>query len=149
MNGCCRTATQSWTQVDEKRKESKEILRIAVEKRLGINPALSCVDGLDGKWGSPFSPGLANMQELAKTQAIRRQPAAYEVNLRQKVMSGEPGRLILIYLTVCEYYDTSKLTVVLQNVGVWIGMLLFSVSFYYGLAHLLMWAGVAVRFLSK
>ena len=57
--------------------------------------------------------------------------------------------MMLVYLVVCEYYDTSKLTVVLQNVGVWIGMLLFSVSFYYGLARLVMWASVAVRFLSK
>jgi hypothetical protein len=89
------------------------------------------------------------MQELAKTQEIRRQPAAYEVSLRQEAMSGEPGHLILIYLTGCEYNDTSRLTMVLQNVGVWIGMLLFSVSFYYGLARLLMWAGLAVRFLSK
>jgi hypothetical protein len=30
--------------------------------------------------------------------------------------------------------------VVLQNLGVWTGMLLFSVSFYYGLARLVMWA---------
>ena len=80
------------------------------------------------------------MQELARTQEIRQQPAAYEVNLRQRTMSGEPGHLILAYLTVCEYYDTSKLTVVLQNVGVWTGMLLFSASFYYGLARLVIWA---------
>jgi hypothetical protein len=80
------------------------------------------------------------MQELAGTQEIRQQPAAYEVNLRQESMSREPGHLILAYLTVREYSDTPKLTVVLQNVGVWTGMLLFSASFYYGLARLVVWA---------
>jgi hypothetical protein len=80
------------------------------------------------------------MQELARTQEIRQPPAAYVVNLRQEAMSGEPGHLILAFLTVCEYSDTPKLTVVLQNVGVWTGMLLFSASFYYGLARLVIWA---------
>jgi len=55
-------------------------------------------------------------------------------------MSGGSGRLILVYLTVREYSDTQKLTVVLQNVGVWTGMLLFSASFYYGLARLVICA---------
>ena len=76
------------------------------------------------------------MQELARTQGIWQQPAAYEVNLRQEALSGEPSLLI----TVREYSDTPKSTVVLQNLGVWTGMLLFSVSFYYGLARLVMWA---------
>lgn len=49
-------------------------------------------------------------------------------------------RIILVFLPVCENYDIPKLTVVLQNVGVWTGMLLFSVSFYYGLARPVMWA---------
>ena len=80
------------------------------------------------------------MQELASTQGIWQEPAAYEVNLRQEPMSGEPGLLILACLTVREYSDTPKSTVVLQNLGVWTGMLLFSVSFYYGLARLVMWA---------
>jgi hypothetical protein len=80
------------------------------------------------------------MQELARTQGIWQQPAAYEVNLRQEAMSGEPGLLIMACLTVREYSDTPKSTVVLRNLGVWTGMLLFSVSFYYGLARLVMWA---------
>jgi hypothetical protein len=80
------------------------------------------------------------MQGLARTQEIWQQPAAYEVNLRQEAMSGEPGLLILACLTVREHSDTPKSTVVLQNLGVWTGMLLFSVSFYYGLARLVMWA---------
>jgi hypothetical protein len=79
------------------------------------------------------------MQGLASTQEIRQQPAASEVNLRQEAMSGEPGHLILAYLIVREYSDTPKLTVVLQHVGV-TGMLLFSASFYYGLARLVIWA---------
>ena len=79
------------------------------------------------------------MQELARTQGIWQQPAAYEV-LQQEAMSGEPGLLILAYLTVREYSDAPKSTVVLQNLGVWTGLLLFSVSFYYGLARLVMWA---------
>ncbi len=84
------------------------------------------------------------MQELTRTQEVWQQPAAYEVNLRQEAMSGEPGHLILAHLTVREYSDTPKSTVVLQNVGVWTGMLLFSLCFYYGLARLTtrlaMWA---------
>jgi len=84
------------------------------------------------------------MQELARTQEVWQQPAAYEVNLRQEAMSGEPDHLILAHLTVREYSDTPKSTVVLQHVGVWIGMLLFSLCFYYGLARLttrlVMWA---------
>jgi len=80
------------------------------------------------------------MQGLARTQEIRQQPAASEVNLRQEAMSGEPGHLILAYLIVREHSDTPKLRVVLQHVGVWTGMLLFSASFYYGLARLVIWA---------
>jgi hypothetical protein len=80
------------------------------------------------------------MLELARTHEIRRQPAAYEVNLRPEAMSGEPGRLILAYLTVREYSDTPKLSVVLQKVGVWAGVVLFGASFYYGLARLVTWA---------
>ena len=80
------------------------------------------------------------MQELTRTQEVWQQPAAYEVNLRQEAMSGEPGHLILAHLTVREYSDTPKSTVVLQNLGVWTGMLLFSASFYYGLARLVIWA---------
>ena len=80
------------------------------------------------------------MQELARTQEIRHQPAEYEVNLRQEAMSGKPGHLVLAHLTVCEYSDTPKLTVALQRIGVWTGMLLFSASFYYGLARLVIWA---------
>jgi hypothetical protein len=79
------------------------------------------------------------MQELVTTQELR-QPAAYEANLRPEVMCREPDHLILVYLTVCERNDTPKLTVVLQNIGFRTGMLLFSMSFYYGLARLVMWA---------
>jgi hypothetical protein len=80
------------------------------------------------------------MQELARTQEIWQQPAAHEVNLRQEAMSGEPDHLTLAYFIVCEYDETPKLRVVLQNVGVWIGTLLFSASFYYGLGRLVIWA---------
>jgi hypothetical protein len=80
------------------------------------------------------------MQELARAQEGWQQPAAYEVNLRQEAMSGEPRLLILACLTVREYSDTPRSTVALQNVGVWTGMLLFSASFYYGLARLVIWA---------
>ena len=73
-------------------------------------------------------------------QEFRQQMAAYEVNLRSEVMCREPDHLKLAYLTVCERYDTPRLTVVLQNIGFWTGMLLFSLSFYYGLARLVMWA---------
>jgi hypothetical protein len=81
---------------------------------------------------------FANMQELVRTREIRQQPA-HEVNLPQEVMSGGPVHLILAYLIVREY-ETPKLSVVLQNIGVWTGMLLFSMSFYYGLVRLVMWA---------
>jgi uncharacterized protein Usg len=80
------------------------------------------------------------MQELVMAQELRQQMAAYEVNLRPEVMCREPDHLKLAYLTVCERYDTPRLTVVLQNIGFWTGMLLFSMSFYYGLARLVMWA---------
>ena len=79
------------------------------------------------------------MQELVGTQEIRQQPALYVVNLRQKVLRGEPVHLIPVYLKVCEYYDTPKLALVLPRVGLLTGMLLFSMSFYYGLARLVMW----------
>jgi hypothetical protein len=89
---------------------------------------------------------------------VRRHPAAREVNLRQELVSGESGHLMPASHHVCEYYDTSKLTVVLvpaqdaryydtpklmivlPNIGTWTGMLLFSLGFYYGLARLVMWA---------
>jgi hypothetical protein len=80
------------------------------------------------------------MQELVMAQELRQQLAAYEVNLRPEVMRREPDHLKLAYLTVCERNDTPRLTVVLQNIGFWTGMLLFSMSFYYGLARLVMWA---------
>jgi hypothetical protein len=80
------------------------------------------------------------MQELVTAQELRQQPAAWEVNLRPEVMCREPDHLILAYLTVCARYNTPKLTVVLRKIGFWAGMLLFSMSFYYGLARLAMWA---------
>ena len=83
---------------------------------------------------------MVNMQELITAQELRQLPAAWEVNLRPEVMCREPDHLKLAYLTACERYHTSRLTVVLQNIGFWTGMLLFSLSFYYGLARLVMWA---------
>jgi hypothetical protein len=80
------------------------------------------------------------MQELVTAQELRQQPAAYEVNLRPEEMCREPHHLILAYLTVCSRYDTPKVTVVLGKIGFWTAMLLFSMSFYYGLARLVMWA---------
>jgi hypothetical protein len=80
------------------------------------------------------------MQELVKRQELRQQPAAYEVNLRPEVMCREPDHLILVNLMVCERYDTPRLTVVLQNIGFWTGILLFDMGFYYGLTRLVMWA---------
>jgi hypothetical protein len=83
---------------------------------------------------------MVNMQELVTAQELRQQPAAYEVNLRPEVMCREPDHLILVYLTVCERYDTPELTVVLQNIGFWTRVLLFDIGFYYGLTRLVMWA---------
>jgi hypothetical protein len=89
---------------------------------------------------------------------VRRHRAARDVNLRQELVSGEPGHLMPAPHHVCEHYDTPKLTVVLvpaqdaryydtpklmmvlPNIGTWTGMLLFSLGFYYGLARLVMWA---------
>jgi hypothetical protein len=126
--------------VDENRKESKDNIANRARKTPGINPALSSLRGIGVSGDQRLIRGLCNMQELARTQEIWQQPAVYEVNLRQEAMSGEPGHLILAYLTVRDYSNTSKSTVVLQNVGVWTGMLLFSASFYYGLARLVIWA---------
>ena len=83
---------------------------------------------------------MVNMQELVKRQELRQQPAAYEVNLRPEVMCREPDHWKLAYLTVCERYNTPELTVVLQNIGFWTGVLLFDIGFYYGLTRLVMWA---------
>ena len=41
--------------------------------------------------------------------------------------------------TICKRYDTPKLAVAFQKIGLLTSMLLFSVSFYYGLARLVMW----------
>jgi hypothetical protein len=80
------------------------------------------------------------MQELVTARELRQQPAAHEVYLRPEIMRREPDRLILAYITICARYDTPKLTAVLEKLGLWTGMLLFSMSFYYGLARLVMWA---------
>jgi hypothetical protein len=80
------------------------------------------------------------MQELATLQGNRQQPAAYEMNFREEIISAETCHPIMARLAVCGYYDAPKLTVILQNATAWTGMLLFSVSFYYGLARLVMWA---------
>jgi hypothetical protein len=83
---------------------------------------------------------MVNMQELVKRQELRQQPVAYEVNLRPEVMCREPDHWRLAYLTVCERYDTPKLTVDLRKIGFWTGVLLFDIGFYYGLTRLVMWA---------
>jgi len=80
------------------------------------------------------------MQKLVTAKELRQQPAAYEVNLRPEVMCREPEHLILVYLAVCERYDTPELAVVLRNIGFWTGVLLFDIGFYYGLTRLVMWA---------
>ena len=85
------------------------------------------------------------MQELAGTQEIGRQSVAYELNLRQEATSGEPGYLILAYPIVRGDLDSPKLTVVLQNLGVWTGMLLLSASFSYGLARVVIWAASLMK----
>ena len=83
---------------------------------------------------------MVNMQELATAQELRQQPAAWEMNLRPEVMCREPDHPILVYLTVCERYDTPKLTLDLRKIGFWTGVLLFDIGFYYGLTRLVMWA---------
>jgi hypothetical protein len=135
-------------------RDTSIIIAIA-RKTPGINPAEI------ERWGggavvvgdqhlyptpSPVTPRrkgvgvLVNMQELVKRQELRQQPAAYEVNLRPEVMCQEPDHWQPAYLTVCERYDTPRLTVVLQNIVFWTATLIFSLSFYYGLARLVMWA---------
>jgi hypothetical protein len=80
------------------------------------------------------------MQKLVTAQELRQQPGAYDVNLRSEVMCREHDHWKLAYLTVCERYDTPRLTVVLKSIGFWTGILLFDLGFYYGLARLVMWA---------
>jgi hypothetical protein len=80
------------------------------------------------------------MRELVTAQVLQQQRAEYEVNLRPEVMYREPDHLIMASITVCGRYDTPKLTAVLGKIGFWTGMLLFSISLYYGLARLVMWA---------
>jgi hypothetical protein len=108
------------------------IIIATARKTPGINPAEI------GRWGgvavaggdqhlnptpSPAMPRrkgvgvLVNKQELVKRQELRQQPAAYEVNLRPEVMCRESDHWKLAYLTVCERYDTPRLTVVLQNIA--------------------------------
>jgi hypothetical protein len=94
--------------------------------------------------------------ELAEASQIGPQPA----KRRGESMSAAPGRRIPSYVTDRELYDAPKLTMVLmrihptirnrydtpeltvafQRIGLLTGMLLFSVTFYYGLARLVMWA---------
>jgi hypothetical protein len=91
--------------------------------------------------GIGFQSGVfANMQEVATRSETGLRPAAYQVDLGQETRSGERGRLMVAYLTIREHSETPKLTVVLQHVGVWSAMLLFSGGFYYGLARLVIWA---------
>ena len=81
------------------------------------------------------------MQELVTARELRQQPAAHEVYLLPEIMRREPDPPDTgLYITICARYDTPKLTAVLEKIGLWTGMLLFSMSFYYGLARLLMWA---------
>ena len=83
---------------------------------------------------------MVNMQELITAQELRQLPAASEVNLRPEVMCREPDHPILVYLAVCERYDTPKLTLDLRKIGFWTGVLLFDIGLYYGLTRLVMWA---------
>lgn len=90
--------------------------------------------------GIGFQSGVfVDMQEVARSETGLR-PAAYQVDLEQATRSGERGRPVVAYLTIREYSETPKLIVVLQHVGVWSAMLLFSGGFYYGLARLVIWA---------
>ena len=135
-------------------RDPRIIIAIALETP-GINPAQI------ERWGgvavvvgdqhlnptpSPATPRrrsvgvLVNMQELVMAQELRQQIAAYEESLRPEVKCREPDHWELAYLTVCERYDTPRLTVVLQNIGFWTGILLFDMGFYYGLTRLVMWA---------
>jgi hypothetical protein len=75
------------------------------------------------------------MRELVRPQEICQQPLAYEVKLRQEVMSTELDHLTPAYFIVLED-ETPKLTMILQEIGSLTGMWLFSLCFYYGLARL-------------
>jgi len=78
------------------------------------------------------------MQGLVIVQEIRQRTATSEANLRQEVIRSECG--YPIHLAVYEYRNNPELTVVLRKLGLLTAMLLFSMSFYYGLARLVMWA---------
>jgi hypothetical protein len=84
------------------------------------------------------------MQELVVTQKVPQQAAAYDPNIRREVLYGEHGHPVMAHSTACRYQDNRQLTIVLQNVVAWTGMLLFSASFYYVLARLVAWAAVSL-----
>jgi hypothetical protein len=79
------------------------------------------------------------MQELARAQQIRWRTATSVANRRQAVLIHSKGGYP-IHLVVCEYRNKLELTVVLRKLGLLAAMMLFSLSFYYGLARLVMCA---------
>jgi hypothetical protein len=82
------------------------------------------------------------MQALVRVQEIQQRTATfdatYELNPRQEVIRGEGG--YSVHFAVYAYRNNLELPVVLQKIGLLTAMLLFSMSFYYGLARVAIWA---------
>jgi len=88
---------------------------------------------------------------------VQKQPSAFTVAGRQELVRGQSQithlltvrencrtpklTIILIptHLLPCERYDSRRFIVIFQRLGLLVGMLLFSMSFYYSLARLVMW----------
>jgi len=92
-----------------------------------------------------------------KMHVVQKQPFAFTITGRQELVRGqsEITRLLTVrencrtpkltiilipsHLLPCERNDSRRFIVIFQRLGLLFGMLLFSMSFYYSLARLVMW----------
>jgi hypothetical protein len=79
------------------------------------------------------------MHALATVQLSPR-AATTEASPRRAAICSECGYPVCADLAACEYCEIPKLTGVMPKLGLLTAMLLFSLSFYYGLARIAIWA---------
>jgi hypothetical protein len=80
-------------------------------------------------------------QELVRGESLITHLPAVRENCRTPKLT-----IILIptHLLPCERYDSRRSIVIFQRLGLLVGMLLFSMSFYYSLARLVMWVAASL-----
>jgi len=84
----------------------------------------------------PFAFTVTSGQELVRRQSQITRLLTIRENCRTPKLT-----IILIpsHLVPCERNDSRRFIVIFQRLGLLFGMLLFSMSFYYSLARLVMW----------